>query len=141
MLAAVAGGGYGLYEAIRVHFNKLEVSDDPEFDPRPELLVASLSAFGDVWDSVAFELPAGGPGWLVTNPPYGVRVGRPRPLRDLYAALGRVASSVAVGGRLVMLSADPSLEGQLGIPMDEVLQTRNGGIAVRVVAGRPGMRE
>lgn len=115
----------GAIEASRANAARAGVADDIGYQVRP------LSA----------AEPGGAGGWVVTNPPYGVRVGRPRPLRDLYAALGRVASSVAAGGRLVMLSADPSLEGQLGIPMDEVLQTRNGGIAVRVVAGRPGIRE
>lgn len=56
VIAAAAGGGYGLYEAIRVHFRKFDVSDNPDFEPRPELLVANLSAFGAVWDSVTFEL-------------------------------------------------------------------------------------
>ena len=112
----------GVIEAARANAARAGVADDVGFQVRP------LSA----------AEPGGGGGWVVTNPPYGVRVGRPRPLRDLYAALGRVASAVAAGGRLVMLSADPALEGQLGIPMEDVLHTRNGGIAVRVVAGRPG---
>lgn len=61
VLAALAGGGYGLYEAIRVHFLKFEVDDEPEFDDRPESLVAGLGSFAQEWDSVTFELPAGGP--------------------------------------------------------------------------------
>lgn len=60
VIAAAAGGGYGLYEAIRVHFRKFEVDEHPEFEPRPELLVSELSAFTQVWDSVTFELPASG---------------------------------------------------------------------------------
>src|SRR5690606_34166279 len=35
--------------------------------------------------------PPPGTGWLITNPPYGARVGDPRALRDLYAALGNLA--------------------------------------------------
>src|SRR5690554_8190803 len=61
VIAAAAGGGYGLYEAIRVHFRKFDVDDDPEFDARPELLVSDLAAFPEVWDSVTFELPAADP--------------------------------------------------------------------------------
>lgn len=64
VIAVAAGGGYGLYEAIRVHFRKSEVAEDPEFDDRPELLVSDLSTFGEVWDSVEFELPAGAEGQL-----------------------------------------------------------------------------
>jgi putative N6-adenine-specific DNA methylase len=34
--------------------------------------------------------PPAGPGWLVANPPYGVRLGKTGDLRDLYAQLGKV---------------------------------------------------
>jgi putative N6-adenine-specific DNA methylase len=68
--------------------------------------------------------------WIVTNPPYGVRVGEAGPLRDLYAALGRV---VREGGHpLVMLSADSALDRQLRLPLETVLSTKNGGIDVAV---------
>lgn len=68
--------------------------------------------------------------WIVTNPPYGVRVGEAGRLRDLYAALGRV---VREGGHpLVMLSADGALERQLRLPLETVLSTKNGGIDVVV---------
>jgi putative N6-adenine-specific DNA methylase len=75
--------------------------------------------------------PLGAPGtWIVTNPPYGVRVGETGPLRDLYASLGRLARD---GGHpLVVLTAEASLERQLGVPLETVLSTRNGGIPVRV---------
>lgn len=79
--------------------------------------------------------PPPGAGWLVTNPPYGVRVGERKPLRDLYAALGNLARERLRGWRLTLLSADRRLERQVGIPFEPVLSTRNGGIAVRVVNG------
>lgn len=62
VIAAAAGGGYGLYEAIRVHFLKFDVDDDPEFEERPEQLISDLATFPEVWDSVNFELPAADPG-------------------------------------------------------------------------------
>lgn len=77
--------------------------------------------------------PAGDGGWVVTNPPYGVRVGDSRALRDLYAALGRHADRLAPGGKVVLLSADRRLEAQLRMPLRELFSTRNGGIAVRGV--------
>ncbi len=75
----------------------------------------------------------GGAGWIVTNPPYGMRVGESAPLRDLYATLGRVVRD----GRhhLVMLSADANLERQLGLPLRTLVSTQNGGIAVRILSG------
>lgn len=79
-----------------------------------------------------------GPAWLVTNPPYGVRVGEAEPLRNLYAALGSAIRRALPGSTVALLSADPRLEGQLRLPLREVLTTRNGGIPVRLVVGRVG---
>lgn len=78
---------------------------------------------------------APGPGWIVTNPPYGVRVGESAPLRNLYAALGRLARERVPGGTLAILAADRQLEAQVGIPLTEALRTRNGGIPVRLAVG------
>lgn len=83
--------------------------------------------------------PPPGPGWVVINPPYGVRVGERDPLRNLYAALGRTLRARAPGWTLALLSPDHALERQVGIPLDEALRTSNGGIPVRLVVGRvPG---
>jgi putative N6-adenine-specific DNA methylase len=73
--------------------------------------------------------------WIVTNPPYGVRVGEAAGLRDLYASLGRILRERR--RPLVMLSADTALERQLGIRLETVLATRNGGIPVRVRRAAP----
>jgi putative N6-adenine-specific DNA methylase len=80
--------------------------------------------------------PDGGAGWVVTNPPYGARIGERTGLRDLYAVLGRVVRERRPEWGLAMLSADRMLEGQLGMPMTEVLRTTNGGIPVRAVRSR-----
>jgi putative N6-adenine-specific DNA methylase len=82
------------------------------------------------------DLPeVGRGGWLVSNPPYGVRVGESQGLRDLYAALGAAARRSLPGGTLALLSADRRLEAQLRVPLREVVGTRNGGIPVRIVKG------
>jgi len=95
-----------------------------------------------VADSVTFKQaplsslePDAGAGWVVTNPPYGERIGEAGALRDLYAALGRVLHERRPEWGLAMLSADRMLEGHVGMELREVLQTTNGGIAVRVVRG------
>jgi len=73
------------------------------------------------------------PGAIVTNPPYGVRVGDRDALRNLYAQLGTVARERFPGWTLLVLSADARLDGQIGGTMEPVLATRNGGIAVRAM--------
>ena len=83
----------------------------------------------------ALEPPAG-EGWIVSNPPYGIRVGERDPLRNLYAALGRTLRERCPGWTLALLSADRALEGQVGVRFEERFRTSNGGIPVRLVVGR-----
>ncbi|HET8633819.1 MAG TPA: class I SAM-dependent RNA methyltransferase [Gemmatimonadales bacterium] len=78
------------------------------------------------------ELPAT-PGWIVTNPPYGVRVGERQQLRDLYAQFGHVLRARAHGWKLALLSTHPALDHQLGLPLTPLWQASNGGITVRLV--------
>jgi len=75
------------------------------------------------------------PGWIVTNPPYGVRVGERQTLRNLYAQLGKTIRSRARGYTVAFLSADTMLESALEIPLVEVFRARNGGIPVRLLKG------
>ena len=79
--------------------------------------------------------PPPGRGALVTNPPYGKRVGEPGPLRDLWTRLGDVAGERCPGWTVAILSPDRRLDALTRLPLDERLATRNGGIPVRVVAG------
>jgi len=74
-------------------------------------------------------------GWVVTNPPYGKRVGESAALRDLWARMGDVLRVVAPGWRVALLGPDPALERQLRLPLTPALRTTNGGIPVRVLAG------
>src|SRR5690606_33962484 len=41
--------------------------------------------------------PPPGPGWIVTNPPYGARVGERDRLRNLYSQLGKVLRAKCPG--------------------------------------------
>jgi len=107
----------GAVEAARANAERAGVAGDIEFSRR------ALSAV----------TPPAAPGWLVTNPPYGKRIGDAPALRDLYATLGRVARRGWPGCTLVVLSADRALERQLGLECAPLLRTRNGGIAVRVM--------
>ncbi|HEX6069184.1 MAG TPA: hypothetical protein VFZ18_05155, partial [Longimicrobiaceae bacterium] len=107
----------GAIAAAEANAARAGVADDVELAVRP------ASAMPD----------PGAEGWMVTNPPYGVRVGETEGLRDLYAALGAAARRALPGGRVALLSAERRLEGQMRIPLREVLSTRNGGIPVRLV--------
>ena len=80
-------------------------------------------------------LPEGPVGWVVSNPPYGVRVGDTERVRDLWARLGSVLRERGRGWTLALLSPDQALERQLGIAVKVVATTTNGGIPVRLVTG------
>ena len=87
----------------------------------------------------AAVFPAAGRGWIVTNPPYGVRVGEGDRVRDLWAQLGNVLRERAPGWTLALLSPDSALERQLRIPLRAAATTSNGGIPVRIMVGEvPG---
>jgi putative N6-adenine-specific DNA methylase len=93
---------------------------------------------GDIeWRRAAISAmaPPAGRGWIITNPPYGVRVGERRELRDLYAQLGNVARRCCPGWEVAFLAAHPELERQTGLEPAVRFTTENGGIRVRLVQG------
>jgi putative N6-adenine-specific DNA methylase len=75
------------------------------------------------------ELP---PGLVLTNPPYGVRVGESGRLRDLYASLGNVMRGPLAGWSLGFVTSDPTLAGATGLPLDMKLETTAGGLRIRL---------
>jgi putative N6-adenine-specific DNA methylase len=80
--------------------------------------------------------PPSSPGWIVTNPPYGTRVGERLALRDLYAQLGNVLRRRCPGWRIAMVSADRALERQVGLEWRVEAITENGGLPIRFVSAR-----
>lgn len=81
--------------------------------------------------------PPGRAGWVVSNPPYGVRLGERQRLRDLYSTLGRLARERLRDWHIALLVGHPSLAAQLGLPLVERLATTNGGLNVRLVQRIP----
>jgi putative N6-adenine-specific DNA methylase len=77
--------------------------------------------------------PIPGTGHVITNPPYGVRVGDRRALRTLYATLGGTIAATLPGWNVTLLAADDALAAATGLPLVERLATRNGGIPVRLL--------
>ena len=105
--------------AARANAARAGVADDVVFEKR------ALSAI---------EPPAG-PGWVCTNPPYGVRVSERAELRNLYAQFGKVVHAKCPGWTVAMYSADARLEKATRLAFRPVLRTVNGGIPVRIVRG------
>jgi putative N6-adenine-specific DNA methylase len=82
------------------------------------------------------DAEAGGDGGLlITNPPYGERIGEGDGIRNLYAQFGNVARERFGGWTVGMLSPDAKLDKQTKLPLETRFTTSNGGIPVRFVAG------
>jgi putative N6-adenine-specific DNA methylase len=108
----------GAIEAAGANAARAGVSGDIEFHRRP------LSAL---------EIPDAR-GLLLTNPPYGVRVGERRPLRDLYAQLGNISRQRLPGWEVALLAAHAELIAQTRLSFRTIFDTTNGGLPVRLVA-------
>jgi putative N6-adenine-specific DNA methylase len=82
-----------------------------------------------------------GVGWILTNPPYGIRVGESEDLRDLYARLG-TALKTKRDWRVGILTSDFTLVRQTRLPLVPRFSTRNGGIPVSfLVSEKKGKSE
>jgi len=80
--------------------------------------------------------PPAGPGWVITNPPYGVRVSENKDLRDLYARFGVVLRSRCPGWQVAFLCPDDRLLAHSGLDVDTSLALVHGGLRVKVGRGR-----
>ena len=76
-----------------------------------------------------------GTGWVVTNPPYGLRVSANKDLRNLYAQFGKVLKSKCPLWHLAILCNDLQLLRSTGLQLDTGLSLMNGGIPVRLARG------
>jgi len=109
----------GAIEASRANAERAGVSDDITFVQQP------ISA-------LRFETPSA----VITNPPYGVRVGETPDLKNLYAQIGNVLRKQPADWSFGMLSADPNLERHTHLALEEGFRTKNGGIPVRFLMAR-----
>jgi putative N6-adenine-specific DNA methylase len=73
-------------------------------------------------------------GWLVSNPPYGHRVGGPD-VRDLYDRFGAVLRERAGGWHVALMGSTDTPVARLHLPLVPELSTSNGGIPVSIHTG------
>lgn len=112
----------GAIEASRANAERAGMLDDIEFTQR------AVSAIEPI-----------GAGHVITNPPYGVRVGGAEAhgdLRNLYAQLGKVLRAKCPGWQVGMASSAVQLEQCTGLKFQPLLRFNNGGIKVRFVQAK-----
>jgi 23S rRNA G2445 N2-methylase RlmL len=73
-------------------------------------------------------------GWVVSNPPYGVRLGDAGETRRLMARFGDRLRE-RFGGWQIGLLAPAQVDRVLGIPLEAKFRTTNGGLRVQFLAG------
>lgn len=109
----------GAIENARANAGRAGVADRIEFTRR------SLSAIE----------PPQQRGWVIANPPYGLRVSRDRDLRDLYAQFGRVMRDRCAGWHVALLCPDAHLAGHSRLPLRTIALLTHGGLKVKLLAG------
>ncbi|HWQ04284.1 MAG TPA: class I SAM-dependent RNA methyltransferase [Longilinea sp.] len=80
--------------------------------------------------------PPSTPGYMVTNPPYGVRVTSGHDLRDLYNQFGKVLRLHCSGWNAAILCSDSILLGHTGLRFERRYSFNNGGIPVQLACAR-----
>jgi putative N6-adenine-specific DNA methylase len=110
----------GAIQAARANAERAGVADGIDFSCR------ALSAID----------PPRGSGWVVTNPPYGVRLGAREDLLKLYTRFGRVLRMQCPGWQVTLLGNSIQLLSATGLKFDLGISTRNGGVKVRLARGK-----
>jgi putative N6-adenine-specific DNA methylase len=85
---------------------------------------------------ISSAFPPSGKGWVVTNPPYGLRVSSGKDLRNLYARLGDVLRQKCSEWQVAILSNDDRLLGATRLHFRDKISTVNGGVPVKIALGK-----
>lgn len=90
----------------------------------------------EVRDAADFAPKRGWNAWIVTNPPYGERVGRQRDLEGLYQGFGRLLRERCGGYAVAVLSGNPALSKALGLDLARRTALKNGSIDCELLEAR-----
>lgn len=86
-------------------------------------------------DALRFPAKSGWNAWIVTNPPYGERVGEVDRLWPLYRQLGEKLRDQCAGYHLALLSGNPKLARSLKLEGLETVELKNGAIDCELLVG------
>ena len=81
--------------------------------------------------------PEGPPGLVITNPPYGARIGNRKLLFGLYAALGKTMTERFAGWRLGMVTSDGGLAKATGLSLTAGPPIDHSGTKIRLWQSGP----
>lgn len=113
----------GAVHATRTNAERAGVAADIAVLHQP-LSEMALSRYGDS-------------GWVVTNPPYGIRTGDPANLKALWGRLGALVRAGGPQWRLAVVVPDAALSRELRLPVRTLVRTTTGGRPVHFMGSRP----
>ena len=80
-----------------------------------------------------FQPPAGGPGVILCNPPYGERIGEEQELKGLYRTLGDVLRQRCADWTAHVFTGNPNLAREIGLKPARQISLFNGKIPCRLL--------
>ncbi len=85
------------------------------------------------WGNISISeiQPYDQPGWIITNPPYGLRISSNKDIRNLYAQFGNVLREKFQGWNVIFLCNSVNLANQTKLKPKSLLSFSNGGINVQ----------
>jgi putative N6-adenine-specific DNA methylase len=87
-------------------------------------------------DARAVEIKAGWNGMIMTNPPYGERVGDERSLYALYELVGKRWRQEAAGYSIALFSGNGKLDSKLGVKFHKRVALKNGALDCELLLGK-----
>lgn len=138
----------GLWQDIKSEADKRALPDLPftihgsDRDPRSVASATVNAQNAGVLDDLELsqhplmdvpELDTAGAGAVVTNPPYGHRLGESESLRSLYQSLGKLVRSLPDSWHFALLAMDRRLALKTGLPLKTAFLADNGGLKVRAM--------
>ena len=110
-----------------------DLDDDAVARTQQNLAHAGLDDLIKVRRADILEIdPPAGSGILVTNPPYGERLGEAEELADFYPKLGDALKQRFAGWHCWLLSADANLPKRIGLRPDRKIPLYNGALECRL---------
>ncbi len=80
-------------------------------------------------DATLVEFKKGWNAWIVTNPPFGERMGETETIHDLYRRFGKNVRDRCGGYRLALLCANPTLLEALAVEPETLTEVTHGGLS------------
>jgi len=89
----------------------------------------------------AMSPPSEQPGFLVTNPPYGARLGQEDELKELYEEMSDVLKSRYAGWQVFIMAGNLNLARHITLAATQKIKLNNGPLECRLLKFEPGVNE